>query len=263
MKKLMIATAAVALAAVAQAGIAVTNCNEKVNPECPNVVFKVTASGKIVDGLSKEYKTVSKLKVSKGALVLWGTGSADCCYDVYSLYLPVKFGKQTVKVLIPQEELDCWTIFGKNMDAALEGGAKNKKYKLESEIGLSYADAGVDGDTLDDLVDGELTFIATAVGKATYKYTAESAKKSACSTGCEPASYDVVPGSYSGWFAGFYPAWGEELCLTCGCNELDVYGGTWKAKYDAKLSTKGGWRQAASYAFGSSTAALMAAEEVE
>ena len=196
MKKIMMIVAAAALATSVQAGIAVTNCNETVNPECPNVVFKVTASGKIVDGLSKEYKTVSKLKVSKAALVFFGTGSEDCCYDTYSLYLPVKVGKENYKVLISQEAIECWTIFGKKLAASQDSYAKNKKFKLDSQMGISYNGTPLNGDDpTEDLIDGDLTFIATAIGKATYKYTAESAKKSACSTGCEPASYDVVPGT--------------------------------------------------------------------
>jgi hypothetical protein len=261
MKKLMMVAAAAALTASVQAGIVVTNCKEKVSTECPNIVFKVTASGKIVDGISKEYKTVSKLKISKGALVLWGAGSDDsCCYDYYSLYLPLKLGKTTYKIVIPQEEMECWTIFGKNLDKAMEDYEKNKKFKLDSEIGLSYADDAAEMETLEDI---EVDFIATAVGSASYLYTAEAQKKSACTTGCVPASYDVVPGSYSGWFAGFYPAEGDELCLTCACNELDVYGGTWKAKYDKAKSVKAGWIKAAQYAFGSTTAALMVAEEIE
>jgi len=261
MKKLMIVAAAVALAASAQAGIVVTNCAEKASVECPNIVFKVTANGKIVDGVSESYKTVKKLKVSKGALVLWGTGSEDCCYDYYSLYLPVKFGKTTYKIVVPQEALDCWTIFGKKL-GAIEEVSKNKKFKLESEIGLSYADDAALGDDLEE--DVELAFIATAVGKVTYKYTAEKEGKTTnCQVGCIPASYDVIPGNYSGWFAGFYPAEGEEFCLTCSCNELDVYGGTWKAKYNSAWSVKNGWTKAANYAFGSATLAAMKAEEVE
>ena len=261
MKKLMIVAAAVALAATAQAGIVVTNCAQKVSAECPNIVFKVTASGKIVDGITKAYKTVSSLKVSKGALVLWGSGSDDCCYDYYSLYLPVKVGKVTYKIVVPQEELDCWTIFGKNL-ALIDEVTKNKKFSLESEIGLSYDDDAALGEDLDE--DVALAFIATAVGKATYKYTAEKeGKTSGCKVGCIPESYDVIPGNYSGWFAGFYPAEGEEFCLTCACNELDVYGGTWKAKYSKDWSIKNGWTKAANYAFGAATLAVMKAEEIE
>lgn len=259
MKKLMMVAAVAALATSVQAGIAVTNCAAPASTDCPNIVFKVTASGKIVDGISKDYKTVSKLKISKGSLVLWGTGSDDCCYDYYSLYIPVKLGKETFDIIVPQEELDCWTIFGKNLEKTMDDYSKNKNFKLDSEIGLSFDDDASVG-TVDDLA---LTFIATAVGSAKYAYKAEAEKKSACTTGCVPASYDVIPGTYSGWFAGYYPAEGDELCLTCTCNELDVYGGTWKAKYDKAKSVKAGWVKAASYSFGSATAALMAAEEIE
>jgi hypothetical protein len=71
MKKLMIATAAVALAAVAQAGIVVTNCTPHIDADCPALVFKVTANGKATDAYSKDYTSVGKLKISKGALVMW------------------------------------------------------------------------------------------------------------------------------------------------------------------------------------------------
>jgi len=265
MHKLMIAAAAASLAVASYGSIVVTNC-APVSKGCPQVIFKVTGSGKTATAAVKEYKTVSKIKISKGALVLWGNGADDeaCCYDQYSLYLNVKLGKLTYKILKPQAALDSWTIFGKNMDAAdLYDGSKNKKFSLESQLGLSHA-AGDDAylDSIDEDFDDEFAFFASAFGKATYKFTAAKAPKNVCQT-CTVSSYDVVPGSYSGWFAGVMTADGDELCLTCGCNELDVFGGTWKAKYDKSMSTVNGWTKAASYAFGASMAAAMKAEEVE
>ena len=234
------------------------------------MIFKVTGSGKTATAEVKGYKTVSKLKISKGALVLWGSGADEdaCCYDQYSLYLNVKVGKLTYKLLKPQEALDTWTIFGKNMDAADElswatDSKKSKKLGLESQIGISAVDGGdVVLDSVDETFDDNLAFFATAFGKATFKYTGAKGDKTGC-TVCKPGTYEVVPGSYSGWFAGLMTADGDELCLTCGCNDFDVFGGTWKAKYDKSMSTVNGWKKAASYAFGASMAAAMAAEEVE
>jgi hypothetical protein len=264
MNKLMIAAAAATLAVASYGSITVTNC-APVSAGCPQVIFKVTGSGKTATASVKEYKTVSKLKISKGALVLWGNGADDeaCCYDQYSLYLNVKVGKVTYKILKPQSALDSWTIFGKNMDKADSyDGTKNKKYSLESQLGISHmAGDGLYDEDLADF-DDNLAFYATAFGKATYKYTAGKVPKNQCQT-CTVATYDVIPGNYSGWFAGVMTADGDELCLTCGCNELDVFGGTWKAKYDKSMSVVGGWSKAASYAFGSSLAAAMKAEEVE
>ena len=284
MKKLMVIAAAASLAAATEAGIVVnTNCNP-VSATCPVVAFKVTASGKIAASVEKKddiYKTASKLQIKKGALVLLptqltGGSDPDCCYDLYSLYLQVKVGKETIPVGIFSEEIDSWSIFGKNYSKALDA-EKSKKYKVESEIGLSYINAtsaqsgissgapnnGSDSVTgsagLDiDLNLTDFAFIATAFGKGTYAYSQGKTVNAcgACQVGS--ASYEFTPGNYSGWFAGLIEEGdGDAGCLLCNCANLDVFGGTWKAKYNKTWSVRQGFAAAARWVFGSETVKQM------
>jgi hypothetical protein len=277
MKKLMTIAAATALAAVAEAGIAVqsTNCtyNAKITT-CPDVVFKVTGSGKALDPFTKEYTTVSKLKVD-GYLVLFpddSDGDGLCCYPTYSLYVTAKIGKSKTDLVFAGagvEYVDAWTVFGKKL-AAAEGGidsdkSKKKKYKLESQLGIS-ADyvGGNNGGVLyyaDDLDQNGATqplvsFFATSFGKATWM----NAQK-VCDCVKKDESSEITPGNYSGWFAGVYQYLGiDEECLTCTCSDLGLFGGTWKAKYQSKIKS---WRTAVSNQFGAGVASKMVALDIE
>jgi hypothetical protein len=289
MKKVMIAAAAVTLAAAVQAGIVVnTNCHPR-SATCPVVAFKVTANGKIAAPAETKagdiYTTATKLQIKKGALILFPTdlGDGDCCYEPYSLYLQVKVGKYgTFPVGVFYENIDSWSIFGKSYGKAVEA-EKTKKYSVESELGLSYANAGNFGtgaglqsqnagnDSLtgalglpiDDAL-ADFAFIATAFGKGTYKYSYKVNNK-ACSVCSVDEGYEFVPGSYSGWFAGLVSNLGGDYgCLLCACAELDVFGGTWKAKYDKTWSKNSeGWQKAAAYVFGAGTLASMIENEIE
>ena len=270
MKKLMIATAAMAFAAVAQAGIVVTNCDPIVKSECPALVFKVTASGKATDAYSKDYTSIGKFKISNGALVMWPTQVAEgeCCYPAYSLYAEVKIGKVSYDIIVPQTAIDSWTLFGKNQDAAYEAilgdATKSKSYKLDSQLGISAAvgdivDVDSDPENLGDTFDA--AFIATAFGKGTVKVNYKKAKCNSC-FGPTPASqsYEIVPGNYSGWFAGLFAGTNSDLCFVCLCSDINVFGGTWKAKYDKKTTT---WQAAASRVFGSAIQRSMLDNDVE
>jgi len=286
MKKLMVIAAAASLAAVAEAGIVVnTNCHPR-SVTCPVVAYKVTASGKIAAPVEKKddvYKSTSKLSIKKGALVLFpvDNGTDDCCYETYSLYLQVKINKETYPVGVFYETIDSWSIFGKDYNKSLEA-EKSKKFKVESELGLSYAannsgngsgiaSGGGNGDTVTDSASlgligplDDFAFIATAFGKGTYAYTFKESK-SACSACTVTENYVFTPGNYSGWFAGLVSDFGGDYgCLLCNCNDLDVFGGTWKAKYDKSWSkTSAGWEKAASYVFGAGVLADMKDAEIE
>lgn len=274
MKKLMIVAAGAILAANSY-GIAVTNCHNKIELDCPQIVFKLTASGKtVVETMTDDsvYSSVVNLKVSKGALVLFGektiddlTGYEDCCYPTYSLYLPVKVGKANYKFAFLALDLNKWSVFGKNiekLEAAMIDG-KTKKVSLESDLGLFFTDE--DSDTsIDDFdeITG-VTLAAAAFGKATYGYYYKETKN-ACS-GCTVSEGGaLVPGNYSGWFAGYCDAAdGSLLCLNCDCSDIRIFGGTWKAKYNKAWSKMNGWKSAATYAFGSATLSNMVEEEIE
>jgi hypothetical protein len=267
MKKLMIATAAVALAAVAQAGIVVTNCTLHIDSDCPALVFKVTANGKATDAYSKDYTSVGKFKISNGALVMWPKDAdnnpdtkGDCCYPMYSLYAEVKVGKATYNVLVPQTPIDSWTLFGKNQDevydAILGNSTKNKTYKLDSQLGISASVPAGDEIWLADTIGGtdevddfaNAAFIATAFGKGTVKVNYKRTCDKCTATPSETKGYEIIPGNYSGWFAGLFEGTNADLCFVCECTDINVFGGTWKAKYDKKTTT---WQAAASRVFGS------------
>jgi len=278
MKKLMIATAAVALAAVAQAGIVVTNCTPHIDADCPALVFKVTANGKATDAYSKDYTSVGKLKISKGALVMWPKDAdndtntkGDCCYPMYSLYAEVKIGKETYNVLVPQTYIDSWTLFGKKQDevyeAILGNMTKSKTYKLDSQLGISIDATTVTGsDTIYDADDITWTdtfpvaFVATAFGKGTVKVNYKKTCDKCTATPSETKGYEIVPGNYSGWFAGLFEGTNDDLCFVCECTNLNVFGGTWKATYDKKTTT---WQAAATRIFGSTVQRAMFEDEVE
>jgi len=274
MKKLMIVAAGAILAANSY-GIAVTNCHNEVKLDCPQIVFKLTATGKTVAQTEKDdsvYSSVNSLKVSKGALVLFGektidslTGEADCCYPTYSLYLPVKVGKENYKFAFLALELNKWSVFGKNLEKleAAMADSKTKKVSLESDLGLFFTDedSSTDVDSFDEITG--VTLAAAAFGKATYGYYYKESKN-AC-TGCTVSEGGaLVPGNYSGWFAGYCDAEDDAfLCLNCVCSDIRIFGGTWKAKYNKAWSKQNGWKSAASYAFGGTTLAQMLEEEVE
>lgn len=284
MKKLMVIAAVASLATVAEAGIFVnTNCHPR-SATCPVVAFKVTANGKIaapVESKDDVYKATSKLQIKKGALVLFPVdlGNDECCYETYSLYLQVKVNKETTPVGVFFENIDSWSIYGKNYNKSLDA-EKSKKFKIESELGLSYAQnnsgfgsgiasGGGSGDTVtgvgldEDLGLDDFAFIATAFGKGVYAYSYK--EKSACNVCAVTENYEFTPSNYSGWFAGLISDLGGDYgCLLCNCNDLDVFGGTWKAKYDKTWSKKAdGWEKAAAYVFGAGTVADMKENEIE
>lgn len=266
MKKLMIVAAAAALAGNSY-GIALTNCTKAVELDCPQVVFKVTATGKAIQWTDKEdygYKSIAALKVSKGALVLFGTTTGDdCCYDTFSLYAQVKVGKTTKKIAFLNQEVKKWSVFGKNFDAAMNN-EKTKKYTLESDFGAYIEDdSSTDVEGYDEVTG--INLLATAFGKAYYNVKAAKTKTSGCQV-CTitEGSAALTPGNYSGWFAGFQDKLSDDdACMTCECLDIDVFGGTWKAKYQKAWSKANGWKSAASYAFGSSILADMVEAGIE
>jgi hypothetical protein len=285
MKKLMIATAAVALTVAAQAGIAVktVNCYKAsvVNSPCDEIVFKVTGSGKATDPFTKNYTTVSKLKVN-GWLVLWpalqNPTDTDCCYPYYSLYFNAKIGKYAEDIIIAgadAEAVDAWSVFGKKLDdaetytlaSAAREQKKDKKFSLESQLGISgnwTTDNGYSAGTLvyaDDVAAADsqpaIAFFATAFGKATWKVS----NQAGCNK-CDKPTYEgfeITPGSYSGWFAGVYEELLDAECLNCTCG-FALFGGTWKAKYQTKVAT---WQAAVSNLFGAGVVADMLDEGIE
>ena len=270
MKKLMIVAAAAALAGTTFGGIAVKNCASTPTNTCDEVVFKVTASGKAKDAESKDYSTVSKLKISKGALVMWAAGTdsnGDCCYGNYSLYAAVRVGNKTYNVIVATEPFDSWTLFGKKqaeVEAQIASPSKSKKYTLESQLGISLEGDLYDANDLDNggtITDDDVVFVATAFGKAKVKtgYTKASCNSCGVQTAAT-SSFDVVPGNYSGWFAGLYTEAQADLCFACDCTDVNVFGGTWKAKFWKSATS---WKTAAGYVFGSSVASNMEEAGIE
>ena len=244
---------------------------------CPTVVFKVTGSGKAA--LDKgSYKTVGSIKIKKGALAIVGDYCNDdsrCCYERGIFFAKIKAGKKTFDLMSPIN-VKVWSIFGKNLEKARNWETRIKPGKsvcLDSALFVTtpwqadcvfedYADTPAlvaldwDGDVeLAAVAEGEddwdwsdiaadnkpqFAFWASAFGKVDWKVTPIKESKKYCkesSSGCDPI---VTPKNYSGWFVGTYLCVNAENCFMCSCPDLDVFGGTWKAAYQKKVTSIGG-----------------------
>ena len=62
----------------------------------------------------------------------------------------------------------------------------------------------------------------------------------------------IVPVEHGkGWFVGIYPCVNEENCFMCDCPDTDIFGGTWKAVYQKKVTTDAGAQKIAGVKFAS------------
>jgi len=248
MKKLMIVAAAAAMTFVGTAALKPAECPDcgtTVDPsDCDTIVFKVTGSGKCVIDKG-DYKTVGSLKIKKGALALEGEiceTTGYCCYDEGTFFATIKAGKKTFGMAVPVE-LGVWSVFGKSLEKSrnyLTSIKPGKKVTLESALYLVGAEVEVDEDGDVDL--GEFALVAAAFGKVDMKVTALKKGSTAycekgSDSGCDPV---YTPKTYNGWFVGTYPCVGEEDCFLCDCTDTDIFGGTWKAVYQSKVTTTAG-----------------------
>lgn len=251
MKKLMVAAAAAAMAAgVYAAGFQPIDCTPEIaDGVCPPMTFKLTASGKAVQDVNGAYKTVKTLKISKGALVMLPdeTMAEDCdicCYATATILATVKIGSATHYVEIPDVAVTKWSIFGKDLEKVANFLTEMKKGStktVESDLYLEADDNDVIFASDDDSLVSTVTFRAAAFGKMNAKnLKAGSVSDSYC---VKPTQKECVleftPKSYSGWFAGNYDVCvnDDQLCFNCDCGEYDIFGGTWKAVYQAKATT--------------------------
>ena len=140
-------------------------------------------------------------------------------------------------------DVKVWSLFGKNLDRSRSFGSSIKKGKSVSLESALYVEAADDsafwaGDV--DLEDaGIFKFYASAFGKVDMKVSNGKGGAGYCSEekGCTPI---YTPKSYSGWFVGYYDCVGMEDCFRCSCEAIDVFGGTWKAKFNKKATTLSG-----------------------
>lgn len=254
MKKLMIAAAAAAMTAGAYAAdFLPIDCLPEVGEGvCPVMVFKLTGSGKTVQNYKDAYKTVKTLKISKGALVLTPDEAMAeecdiCCYATAEILATVKVGSTTHYVDIVDVPVTKWSIFGKNLEKVanfLTEMKKGSSVTLESDLYLEADEAEIYFAGADDDDDGlitAVTFKAAAFGSMLAKnLKAGSVSTSYCVT---PEQKECVlqftPKTYNGWFAGNYDVCvhDDQLCFNCDCGEYDIFGGTWKAVYQAKVQS--------------------------
>ena len=245
MKKLMTFAAVAAMtyvgSAVSLTPSVCTDCGAYGASDCDTIVFKVTGSGKAVVPKGG-YKATTKIKIKKGALALEGEYCAltdTCCYETGWFYATIKAGKKTFALATPVD-IKVWSLFGKNLDRSRSFGSSIKKGKsvcLESALYVEAADDSAfwAGDV--DLEDaGIFKFYASAFGKVDMKVSNGKGGAGYCSEekGCTPI---YTPKSYSGWFVGYYDCVGMEDCFRCSCEAIDVFGGTWKAKFNKKATT--------------------------
>jgi len=225
MKKLMIVAAVAALStgAFASCGETITGCK---------TVFTVKFSGKTaVENQAGTYTTVTKIS---------GKGSLTFSADDYAEELAIKVGKQKYDLFLTGGELTKWSYFGKNLET-LEGGdyKPGKTYKLESDLGIKFAEAYLDEDQSEEVSGFNVYQVAFGQVKV---YITKDKKASGCGedvTGCIPV---VTPVKYSGWFTGdFEPtcldlADYDDDCVVFEDNTIALFGGTWSAKYNKKAS---------------------------
>ncbi len=239
----MIVAAAAAMTIGANAAVfQPIDCDEPdIEAPCPVMVFKLTASGKAtVDMNEGAYKSVKALKVSKGALALFPNEecAADglCCYDTATIYAQLKMGSDMYLFGLADVEIGKWSVFGKNFEAAKNYRSQikpGKTVKLESDLFLT-ADAV-------DTLDGEdtVSLWASAFGDMTLKVTKATKTSGYCDNdsdeGCDPI---WTPKTYNGWFVGYHNLVNDMYsCFNCDCGDYDIFGGTWKAVYQAKLAS--------------------------
>lgn len=249
MKKLMTIAAVAAMTVVANAApvfkpTICENCGGGTKDgDCDTVVFKVTGSGKAVTDKGS-YKTVASLKIKKGALALLGTVCAyqdteRCCYDEGYFFATVKVGKKVFEVGAPVA-VKVWSVFGKNLAKSRNFGTQIKKGKsvcLESALFVYAEETGVFDGVFDE--DATFAFWASAFGKVDCKVSKASSSKGYCEEGKECEAI-FTPKKYAGWFVGWYPCVGPEDCFRCDCEDTDIFGGTWKASYQKKLTSVSG-----------------------
>lgn len=229
MKKLMIVAATAAMTVVGSAALkpsVCVNCGAS-GSACDTIVFKVTGSGKaIVD--KGAYKVVDTLKIKKGALALEGTlceTDGNCCYEEGMFYATVKAGKTTFRMAAPVT-LGVWSVFGKSLDTVRDVNVKpGKSLSLDSALFVTAEEADADEVDL-----SEFYLWASAFGKVNVKFSKGTSGYCKDDKPCEPT---YTPKTYNGWFVGTYPCVNEEDCFLCDCTDTDVFGGTWKAVYQA------------------------------
>lgn len=252
MKKLMFVAAAAAMTAGAYAAeFLPIDCLPDVEvSECPVMTFKLSATGKAVQDIKGEYKTVKSLKINKGALVMlpdeaMAQDCGICCYATATILATVKIGSATHYVEIPEVDVTKWSIFGKDLNTVanfLTDMVKGSTKTLESDIYLEADDTDVLFAGDDDSLISTVTFRAASFGKMTAKNLKAGAvsNKYCVKPTKKECVLEFTPKTYCGWFAGNYDVCvqDDQLCFNCDCGEYDIFGGTWKAIYQAKATTE-------------------------
>lgn len=217
MKKLMIASAVAAMTAGAFAG----NCVEEPEPGDCALVMTVKFSGKTATEKNLEYKTVQKIS-GKGVLTIT---------DYATEILDVKVGKVKETVLLTDGEVTKLTVFGKNLEKALDKDTMKPghTYKVEADLGVAFEDQD----------DYAISVNQVAFGSATVYITKnKTIKGGPCGEddeilGCVPV---LTLKKFSGWFTGKFETCLDELGYYDDCVEFDadevtaLIGGTWSAK---------------------------------
>ena len=217
----MIAAAVAAMTA----GSFASNCAEDpVDTDCA-LVMTVKFSGKTatetVTKKGEMYKTVQKLS-AKGVLTI-----ADYATEL----LEVKVGKEKTEWLLEDGEVTKLTVFGKNLEKAMDEDTMKpgKTYKVESDLGVSFEDQDDDVISIDQVAFGSATVYVTKD---------KTIKGGPCGEdtpipGCVPV---LTLKKFSGWFTGKIETCLDELGYYDDCVEFDadevtaLIGGTWSAK---------------------------------
>ena len=181
----------------------------------------VKFSGKTATEKNLEYKTVQKIS-GKGVLSI---------SDYVTEVLAVKVGKEKYDVVLGDGEVTKLTVFGKNLEKAMDENTMKpgKTYKVEADLGVVFEDQD----------DYAISVNQVAFGSASVYVTKDQTIKSGpCGDpdtilGCVPI---LSLKKFSGWFTGKFETCLDELGYYDDCVEFDadevtaLIGGTWSAK---------------------------------
>ena len=176
--------------------------------------------------LSTVTKDVLVTRVDASSTITTGTG--ECCIESFMVILYDKVAK--VNYLVTEEALIAkMTIFGKGFLA--DKASPGKSYTVESDV-LWTIDAG----TAEEDDYRLLQFVGFGKGKLEYS-------KGGTSGDCYPVTEIACAPSYtwpswSGWFTGWMGVDTDSVDLACEGQCIAVAGGTWSAKYNAKMSAQ-------------------------
>jgi hypothetical protein len=158
--------------------------------------------------------------------------SGDCCVEAFDVFLT---GKGWTEIWYFEDQpIRKLSVFGAGLDKVLKSSGKAKSTAVETDVAWTL------GGDLGDAV--ALQFVGWGKGKKYFLDGTIVTQNGACEIDdkTEICAEWFEPGNWSGYFTGtfgelageeVYP-WSCDIDITC----VPLYGGTWSAKWNKKLS---------------------------